>query len=418
MNYSLENLESQVKLVADDDFIKKIIREYLQIDPENFKKTNDLYDLIYSKLRVDPNSIGKINQSDKRLFLQELYADYAKHSNLSDNPLTEQPGFLTFKSWHLLKSSKISSNDMRHRLYINCKADNLMALSNAIYSELKGNNIPFYFKIPNNDYNEKGFKDSIVIYTSTEYLKATIESLLNIEKNNPELIHNCNEPSELVGKITSWLGYASETEVVKHSYTSNVCIGVANAIEKSVKEWCLNHGDVRIGDTTIRNYYHDYMLWDEYRIKTQALVSNIPKIDHNFVKNVCNKAREEFIALGLNPDNLCMTDIAKKEIEKSISESREESKVKEDNEVNAFILAMQNTEGIETLYAKEMDSPKVNAFTMATGQTDVKEVSNNAFTIATQREMLLSQKEALLKMLEEQEKLTTMQIPPNGNPKR
>ena len=77
MNYALENLESQVKLVADDDFIKKIIREYLQIAPENFKKTNDLYDLIYSKLRVDPKSIGKINQEDKK----EFVFDYPHISN-------------------------------------------------------------------------------------------------------------------------------------------------------------------------------------------------------------------------------------------------------------------------------------------------------------------------------------------------
>ena len=72
---------------------------------------------------------------------------------------------------------------MRHRLYINVNANGLMSISNVLYEELKRKNIPFYFKIQNNDFNEKGFKDSIVLYTSTEYLSDTIQALLSVEKN-------------------------------------------------------------------------------------------------------------------------------------------------------------------------------------------------------------------------------------------
>ena len=95
MNYSLENLESTVKLEASDDFIKLIIRNYLKIEPSRFKSSSELYELIYSQMRVDPNSIGKVNIEDKKKFLEELMQDYSLHGgNTSINPLAGQPGFL------------------------------------------------------------------------------------------------------------------------------------------------------------------------------------------------------------------------------------------------------------------------------------------------------------------------------------
>lgn len=335
MEYKLEDLESIVKLSASDDFIKKIIRSYLTIDPQQFKRSSELYELIYNQMRVDSKSAGKINENDRRLLSSEVKKDVLAWNPNASNPLKEQLGFFTFKSWHILGGPKIPDNEMRHRIYINSKADNLMALTKEIYEELKQKGIPFYFKIQgevNDEYlAEKGYKDSFVLYTSTPLLDDTIKTLLEVGKKHPELIQNCNEPSELVGKINNWLGYASETEVVKHSYTSNVCIAMANAIERSVQDWCQSHSDVKIGDTTIKEYYSNIMMWDEMRIKTQALVSNIPKVDKTFAAKLCSIAREEFTKVGLNPDNLCMTDIAKKEIDSKIAESKNN---RENNLVN------------------------------------------------------------------------------------
>ncbi len=337
MEYKLENLDSIVKLSASDDFIKKIIRSYLTIDPQNFKKSSELYELIYNQMRVDPNSIGKINENDRMALSNEVQKDVLAWNPNANNPLKEQLGFFTFKSWHILGGQKIPDNEMRHRIYINSKAENLMALTKEIYEELKQKGIPFYFKIQgkmNDEYlAEKGFKDSFVLYTSTPLLDETIKTLLEVEKKHPELIQNCNEPSELVGKINKWLGYASETEIVKHSYTSNVCIGMANAIERSVQEWCQSHGEVKIGNSTIKEYY-DNMMWDEMKTKTQALVSNIPKVDSTFVVKLCSIAREEFAKVGLNPDNLCMTNIAKKEIESKVEVSKNNREISQNNVIN------------------------------------------------------------------------------------
>lgn len=337
MEYKLNDLESIVKLSASDDFIKKIIRSYLTINPQDFKKSSELYELIYNQMRIDPNSIGKINENDRMALASEVQKDVLSWNPNASNPLKEQPGFFTFKSWHILGGQKIPDAEMRHRIYINSKADNLMALTKEIYEEFKQKGIPFYFKIQgkmNDEYlSEKGFKDSFVLYTSTPLLDETIKTLLEVEKKHPELIQNCNEPSELVGKVNNWLGYASETEIVKHSYTSNVCIAMANAIEKSVQEWCKSHGDIKIGNTTIKEYY-DNMMWDEMRAKTQALVSNIPKVDRTFATRLCGTAREEFAKVGLNPENLCMTDIARKEIQElkpKVEETKTQYKISQNN---------------------------------------------------------------------------------------
>ena len=396
MEYKLEDLESMVKLSASDDFIKKIIRSYLTIDPQQFKRSSELYELIYNQMRVDPNSIGKINENDRVDLASEVQKDVLSWKPNASNPLKEQLGFFTFKSWHILGGSKIPDNEMRHRIYINSKAENLMALTKEIYEELKQKGIPFYFKIQgkmNDEYlAEKGFKDSFVLYTSTPLLDDTIKTLLEVEKKHPELIQNCNEPSELVGKINNWLGYASETEVVKHSYTSNVCIAMANAIERSVQQWCQSHGDVKIGNTTIKEYYTN-MMWDEMKTKTQVLVSNIPKVDKTFVNKLCSKAREEFVKVGLDPNNLCMTDIAKKEINSKIAESKNnrenspinysKSQVKGFDKRSPQEIAIAEQIKLKNLsIQKQKELERVNNITLVRGRTKNGTLDSNGFANA------------------------------------
>ncbi len=316
MQFSLNDFESKVRLVADNAFIKSIIKNYILIDKKEFNRPVDLYELIYSKMRIDTNSIGKIDQDDKKKFLNELVNDYHTFGDgIKSNPINEQPGWFTFKSWHLLSTAKIHNESQIHRIYINSKAKNLMALSNAIYKEFKNEGIPFYFKMPDNNSNEKGFKDSIVIYTSTELLSPTMNALLNIEKKYPELINNCNSPSEIVGKYNNWIGYASETENAKHSYSSNVCIAVANAIETFIIEWSKKHPDITIDQKTINEYIspssnNTY----EFRQHTQVLISQIPHYYSDFFGELCDRIRQEMINIGLNPNNLCMTNLAQKEL--------------------------------------------------------------------------------------------------------
>lgn len=305
MEYSLQNLEKIVQKKADDDFIKSIIRKYINIDM-NDHQSWDVSDLLYASFRTDENSVGKINEKDKRKFADEVKKDFISRNGVSQkNPLKEQYGWFTYKSWKLLGTDKI--NHFSHRLYINSKASNLMALSNAIYDELKKRKIPFYFKIQGNENNEKGYKDSIVLYTSTQLLDDTIKAIFEIEKNNPSLIKNCNIPSEVVGHINSYLGYAFESDNPKYSYTDLICKSFENGIENSVKEWCLYNQNATIGSQNIKDYYLSRMdYYEEFKKKTQKLVYTIPKVDKGFIVMLCNSVRKSMEKLGIDPNNICM----------------------------------------------------------------------------------------------------------------
>ncbi len=305
MEYSLQNLEKIVQKKADDNFIKSIIRKYINIDMNQCRNL-DVSDLLYAALRTDENSVGKINEEDKRKFAYEVKKDFiSRYGVPQKNLLKEQYGWFTYKSWKLLGTDRI--DHISHRLYINSKASNLMALSNAIYDELKKRKIPFYFKIQGNENNGKGYKDSIVLYTSTQLLDDTIKAIFEIEKNNPSLIENCNNPSEIVGHINSYLGYAFESDNPKYSYTNLICKSFENGIENTVKEWCLYNPNATIGSQNIKDYYLSGMdYFDDFKKKTQKLVYTIPKVDKGFVSTLCNNIRNEMVKLGIDPNNICM----------------------------------------------------------------------------------------------------------------
>ena len=75
MEYSLQNLEKIVQKKADDNFIKSIIRKYINIDMNQCRNL-DVSDLLYAALRTDENSVGKINEEDKRKFAYEVKKDF------------------------------------------------------------------------------------------------------------------------------------------------------------------------------------------------------------------------------------------------------------------------------------------------------------------------------------------------------
>ena len=307
MEYSLKNLEKIVQKKADDAFIKSIIRKYINIDIDKTSPFCDVSDLLYVALRTDKNSVGKINEEDKRKFADEVKSDFTSRYGIPQfNPLKEQPGWFTYKSWKLLGTDRISEGEYRHRLYINSKSSNLMALSNAIYDELKKRKILFYFKIQGNENNEKGYKDSIVLYTSTPLLDDTIKAILQIEKNNPKLVRNCNAPSELVGQINDYIGYAFESENAKCSYTTLICKSFENGIENAVKNWCLDNITATIGKENMKEYYFGEYDFFELKKKTQVLVKTIPKVDKEFPAILCNSVRNAMEKLGIDPNNICM----------------------------------------------------------------------------------------------------------------
>ena len=342
MEYSLKNLEKIVQKKADDAFIKSIIRKYINIDIDKTSPFSDVNDLLYAALRTDKNSVGKINEEDKRKFADEVKSDFTSRYGIPQfNPLKEQPGWFTYKSWKLLGTDRISEGEYRHRLYINSKSSNLMALSNAIYDELKKRKIPFYFKIQGNENNEKGYKDSIVLYTSTPLLDDTIKAILQIEKNNPKLVRNCNAPSELVGQINDYIGYAFESENAKCSYTTLICKSFENGIENAVKNWCLDNITATIGKENMKEYYFGEYDSFELKKKTQVLVKTIPKVDKEFPATLCNSVRNAMEKLGINPNNICMDKKTSADIKAFCDSSQKleltpDGETEEKNDIKSF----------------------------------------------------------------------------------
>jgi len=310
------DLPKVVEKPADDNFIKSIVREYLSIkDIGQESPMLDDSDILYAHLRVDPDSIAPINIEAKReLFLKARKDYYTNHSEKPDIiPLHRQYGWYTFQSWELSAGEKISDSKIAHKFYINSKDP--MKFCNVLYDTYKKHNIPFYFKTPGKWDEGKGYKDSIVIYTSTELLEKNLEVLGDIEKNHLEIIEECNQPHEFVGEINKWLGYSTEMEDAVHSYISIISIAFAKAIEKSVKDFAKNNPDVLVGNTKMSDYYSGHMTLDERRSRTQNLMCHANKIDSNFVEKFCVRVRDEMRQLGINPGNICFDDTRKQEID-------------------------------------------------------------------------------------------------------
>ena len=252
---------------------------------------------------------------------------------------SSQVGFLTFKSWNLYGGEKMHSRDMCHRLYINSRADNIFKLSLSVYDKFKQKNIPFYFKTHTAKNAEKGPKDSFVLYTSTEHLEDTINTLQEMEHDAPEVIQGCNAPSELTGQITPWLGYGSEvSENPTSSYTGLICDGCMAGINNALAEEISLIGGETINllhpedkrayseqgllnkrfnsSFPIHHVYQDQDLpLNERRALTQDLVYGIQKyFDPDFKECVYRHMRRSLRMKGLNDANLCLTAYAQEQI--------------------------------------------------------------------------------------------------------
>ena len=320
--FDIKSLPEKVNLPATNDFIKSIVREYLKIEDSDFGSTAEDGGVLYSALRYDEKSAGEINHEDMRSFMSEVKSDLQKANNEGafDKIKSTQLGFLTFKSWNLYGGERIHSNEQIHRLYVNAPADKIMDFAHKAYSQLKDDDVPFYFKIHTGTNAQKGPKDSFVLYTSTEHLGDTIKSLKEVTEKNQDLALSLNGPSMLVGKIEPWLGYGSEvSELPDDSYTGIICNAFMESVNNAVSSWTEQHPNQMIGNTTVKQFLEKNDTWKEHRKATQILLSGIPKVDKSFINNFCEDVRKSFTEKGLDPNNLCLTPFARKSILSDVS---------------------------------------------------------------------------------------------------
>lgn len=308
-----EYLSNRLEQPKMNDIIQTLVKNFINIDPKKFSKGSDLEDIFYSEMRYDEKSAGKINRSD----LAKFYADVAKDCREGANRGIERDiTFDHFKSWHILGGEKIHDGEMTHRIYINSRADNLMAFVGAVYSQFKKDDVPFYFKIHTSD-AEKGPKDSFVLYTSSEHLSKTIDALEQAGKKHPEIIEGLNDPPEICGKLGErWLGYASEpNDNPEHSYTSYICKFFTDTLEEQTKRWAENNPQVTVGGQNILEYIDiESTTLDQYRSRLQILLNQIPKVDKNYVRDFRKTFAHKLSEQGFDPNNMCLTPYARRDL--------------------------------------------------------------------------------------------------------
>jgi len=312
---SVKNLYEVVRKPADVSFIKGIVREYLKIEDIGHKApTLEEYEILYSQLRVDPESIAPVDESARKILNGKAKEDY--YSNHKKNPDTPpiriQPGWYTYQSWELFGGDKINSEEIAHRFYVN--SENPMEFCNVLYDKYKEHNIPFYFKTHRDDAG-KGLKDSVVVYTSTKLLDENLKIFGEIEEQNPDIILKCNRPHDFVGNMNNWLGYATEPTRPEHSYTSIISKCFTDSMDIVVNDFVKIHPELLVGKEKLSDYYHKYMTMDEYRRKKQHLMRNIPGLFPDFIEDYVNCVRNEMEKNGINPDNICFGDDKKREVE-------------------------------------------------------------------------------------------------------
>lgn len=324
-----EELYSKTKLPVDEKLLDNLINKYLQISFSEMNNPSiELKNSLYYKININKDDVTDFNQNDLNNLLSIINSDFIKagkpfdpslHNGLT-NPIGVMPGWLTFKSWNLLGTRKLSDKEILHRFYFGISNDKLYDLATILYEKFKAKGIPFYFKTENNKYIER--QDNLVLYTTTDLLDKTLEIFEEIGKERPDLISNCKNPSILMGNIGNKIGYASENPNAKTSYTDLICEAFLNAIIITLNEYmCVNY------DPKIREQFNQKIQQYncngreiktkkvKYRILFFILLNNVPI----FKQKLLNVFKKELISKKIDINNICFNDIAKREIEKHFS---------------------------------------------------------------------------------------------------
>ena len=335
----LEEFYDKVKLPVNEELLNKLLEKYFSIPLQNKDYHEELYNEI-NKLQKTTVNEEKLKKEQEKL-ISEINQDFIKagkpfnpatHDGLT-NPLGEQTGWNTFKSWNLLGGERIHHNEQVHRLYISVSSNDRIDFTNELYDEFKRNSIPFYFKV---DIDNNDRPDKVVIYTSTQLLEKTLEVLDNIEKRRPDLTRNCNSPSIITGKVTDKIGYASELinqnkeqnesqKIASKSYTQIICNSFVDAIKNLTEEYYYHS---KISDIMYEMYQkrleevRQLGINLEDSIKKRIACEILMQYDYDFKIKVLNAFRENIKNAGLDPNNMCFSIEAKRQIQNRVRITR------------------------------------------------------------------------------------------------
>lgn len=332
----LEELYEKAKVPADEALLDELLNKYFSIGyKEMIDQRLKLQDLLYNKINIVSmfSNVGK-NIEDEKNLMRIINADYQAAGMLfkpeehdgRTNPLTGMAGWHLYKSWYLLGTKKIQSSDFAHRFYFGVEFDKLYEFVTILYEKLKAAQIPFYFKTT--DLNKTGTatrRDNVVLYTSTALLEKTMSVIGSIEKERPDLIEKCSQPSILMGNIGGHIGYATEDQNTTTSYTDLVCETFASTLED-----CVNNFVRTTKSSPIRDAYESkikqYMIGRTtplpQAVKMRILLDILVTYNPNFKKEMLNDFRTKLEQKGIDLENICFNKHVKNELENHITLSK------------------------------------------------------------------------------------------------
>ncbi len=341
MDINIGNILEQVKLPCTEEYMDTVIREFIKMSLESekyipqFPEHFDISKAFYYYLKMDESNSGP-NTSKEQYILNEKVENEAKVHNTyvpldgyKSPIINNQLSWYSYQSWHLCNDKRFRKDDIDHRFYINVNSKVIPQLTEKLYDAFKEKNSPFYFKVSMDNF--KGFKDNIVIYSSTEEINNVLDVLKKIERENPDLIKECKEPHIFTAPIFSWVGYATEAKTVKDSYTNMMSRIITNALVKGVNEWILKNPNyvikdndsgqtVKVGEYLNEDLYEGKPLVElkkgymKYIDHLGELLCSINKVDKNFKPSIYSSIRDELLSNGVGIDNICINEDVKRKI--------------------------------------------------------------------------------------------------------
>lgn len=206
--------------------------------------------------------------------------------------------------------NEILSFNVEHRLYINTESLDTYKFANLFIEKCDEHKMPYYFKF--DDYGNRD--DTLVIYSSTEYLTKYLDILKEIKRDNPELVSNIKKPPLLSGKVDNWIGYGTEPEYIpergKVSFNSIRADAIEDIIDKNIKKWVLNHLNDRISFRGQKISFYDFIVKlsiDDINSFIQS--KNNGEIDSYELNNLVNNNLITMINKVCSGDKDCGIDI-------------------------------------------------------------------------------------------------------------
>lgn len=324
---------NEVKLPVDERLIDNFISKYMSITYKDMSNPNkEVAEELYRKIAyIDYAPKTKHNLKDRDKLLNEINIDFinagkpfnpARYEGIK-NPLGIQTGWVTFKSWDLLGTEKIESEDFDHRFYFGIPNDKAYDYVNVLYDKFKEDKVPFYFKCETFDLEQR--VDKIVLYTSSKYLSKTIDVIDKVNSDRPDLYESLYNPSIIVGKYNNKIGYASEIRNKETSYTLFMCESFLKSIEKSLYKYKSNPSskEMNMYDSKLKEYLNAGKDISKQTVRDRIFFNLLIKSSPNYRTELMNTFKSEINSNGFDPDNICLDKSIKEKLNINIEPKQE-----------------------------------------------------------------------------------------------